>query len=639
MALLSSTRSRDQLQVQPAFKDDAKSSLTKLTVSTAHSTLQHNKQATTEFDNNKAMPTSASTISSAASLDMSKHQQHDYEVEDYHGAGVLVNNPSDPAAIPNSCSSPYQAFLFTSDWLGSRERELSRSNSQDKDETDSVVSGGYFEPVDLDSSNWTTAIRMNGPTFGFALVALATALVHPVLFVGVLTAFGTYQAVGAGYEYCNGDSAKAASWEQCLQSICHKEVAADEEPPLKALNFPVEEEEATPMDMIPLTAASLAAAAATAANDIIASEQEARHTSLKTNITAGATTTVPENEDKKEGSPDKLVRESSNKKSKVELVELAFPNLNTTVVQNVSFPGLHAIEFFRVFFANDAPYNFMELQKERGDLDIVYGEWTDLGPEDPTLLHDSSKGNDSSSEALATLVACSEVQGRVLTFKAKTNNFIGPVYATTRKTQRVLLCHKTCIVMESRTDLTDIPFCSTFYVVERWIIRAQKVADETGNGKSKYVSMLSATSEVVFTQSCQFASQIKSKSASTIKELTSCWCTMATEALKLTEQRKTLRLNQHARRGGESEIDDFDETELDEESNKTPSNKEQPEGSKENVPPSDDEEGIELCLTDDKHSDVPRLRHLGSGPLVSASKKHKLQKFRRSVSNLWTKRQ
>jgi hypothetical protein len=612
MTLLSSTRSRDDA---PAVAKDDAESFTKLTVSTAPSTLH--KQQATEFDN-KAAPTSASTISSAASLEILKNA-----FDDEDGAQI-VNNPSDPAsAIPNSCSSPYQAFLFSSDWLGSR--DLSRSYSQDKDETDSVVSGGYFEPVDLDSSNWTTAIRMNGPTFGFALVALATALVHPVLFVGVLTAFGTYQAVGAGYEYCNGDGPKAASWEQCLHGICHKEVA--DEPPQKALKLREGEFEGT--QVAPLTAASLAAAAATqAANDIIASEQR------QARATAAEKVMLPESEEKNSVSPDhQLVKKSANT-AKVELVELAYPSLNTTVVQNVSFPGLHAIEFFRVFFANDAPYNFMELQKERGDLDIVYGDWNDLGPEDPVVLHDSRSNkpltNDCTSDALTMLLSGSKIQGRVLTFKAKTNNFIGPVYATTRKTQRVLLCHKTCIIMESRTDLSDIPFCNTFYVLERWMIRAQKVGDETGDGKSKYVSTLSATSEVVFTQSCQFASQIKSKSASTIKELTTCWCTMATEALKLTEQRKSLRLK-HAQ--GESEID-FDETDQDDESNKTAA-KEQPEAYKENVPPADDGEGIELCLTDDN----AQLRHSGSGPLFPASKKHKLQKFRRSVSNLWSKRQ
>jgi VAD1 Analog of StAR-related lipid transfer domain len=619
MTLLSCTRPRDDA---PAFAKEDAESFTKLTVSTAPSTLH--KQQAVEFDN-KAAPTSASTISSAASLDILKNASDDED------GALIVNSPSDPAsAIPNSCSSPYQAFLFSSDWLGSR--DLSRSYSQDKDETDSVVSGGYFEPVDLDSSNWTTAIRMNGPTFGFALVALATALVHPVLFVGVLTAFGTYQAVGAGYEYCNGDGPKAASWEQCLQGICHKEVA--DEPPQKALKL--REGELQGAQVVPLTAASLAAAAATqAANDIIASEQ--RHATLKARTTAAEKMILSESEEKNSVSPDhQLVKKSTNT-AKAELVELVFPSLNTTVVQNVSFPGLHAIEFFRVFFANDAPYNFMELQKERGDLDIVYGDWKELGPEDPVMLHDDSRGkkpltNDSTSEAMTTLLSGSEVQGRVLTFKAKTNNFIGPVYATTRKTQRVLLCHKTCILMESRTDLSDIPFCNTFYVVERWLIRAYKVGDENGSGKSKYVSTLSATSEVVFTQSCQFASQIKSKSASTIKELTTCWCTMATEALKLTEQRKSLRLK-HAQEG-ESEID-FDETDHDDESNKTSAEEHQLEATKENVPPADDGEGIELCLTDDN----ARLRHSRSGPLFPASKKHKLQKFRRSVSNMWSKRQ
>ncbi|KAL7463504.1 hypothetical protein ACHAXS_003863 [Conticribra weissflogii] len=52
--------------------------------------------------------------------------------------------------------------------------------------------------------------------------------------------------------------------------------------------------------------------------------------------------------------------------------------LQTEVVRRVEFPGLHTAEFFRVFFADDAPYSMREFQRKNGDVDIVYGEWTDV---------------------------------------------------------------------------------------------------------------------------------------------------------------------------------------------------------------------------------------------------------------------
>ena len=55
-------------------------------------------------------------------------------------------------------------------------------DNKSNDDADSVTSGAYFDPVDLAPSNWRKAITM-GPTFGVALVALATILVNPVIFI------------------------------------------------------------------------------------------------------------------------------------------------------------------------------------------------------------------------------------------------------------------------------------------------------------------------------------------------------------------------------------------------------------------------------------------------------------------------
>ena len=76
--------------------------------------------------------------------------------------------------------------------------------------------------------------------------------------------------------------------------------------------------------------------------------------------------------------------------------------------------------------------------------------------------------------------------------------------------------------------LSDIPYSDCFYVKERWILHATK---------SK-IATLHVSSQVVFVQSCTFASQIQSKSVSTLKEVATAWCRMAQQALTLTKQRK-----------------------------------------------------------------------------------------------------
>lgn len=597
-------------------------STSKLTISTAPLTPPTHDSHKDDYD--KSVPTSNSTLSSAQS----------------------GGSEEDPPL--STCSSPYDAFLFSSEWLGSRElpqlqlpemiSSVSSRGAGVDDDAESVASGAYFDPVDLDSSNWMRAIRMDGPTFGFAMVALATALVHPVLFVaGALTAFGTLQAVGAGYEYCSktgGDSGTsegtAASWESCMLSICFKQ--APQQP--NTGKDQVEEktkdlrlaEPGNKMLLLPVASATEASSAGL---------QIANGSTAGTVETA---TWTQEQEVKQvpaeDGKAFKKTKPLSN-----ELIEQMYPPLANTVVKGVSFPGLHAIEFFRVFFADDAPYNFMELQKQRGDLNIVYSNWRQLGDEEPVSL-DGGKGKPKKWKKQQSLLEDwkSSFQGRVLSFKAKTNNFIGPMFATTRKTQRVLLHHKTMIVMESRTDLSDIPFCDRFYVLERWIIRAEKILDEAASGqkpKYKYVSTLDATSGVVFSQSCQFASQIKSKSASTIQDLVKCWCTMAKEALKLTEQRKSLRLKHEQE--GDSEVDCY-ETDLEEENSE--SNKhEQCKGK----PRTHEEEGVEMIWPEKDASIAtesatgkcrPELRHSGSAPLPTY-RGRRLQSFKRSVSSLW----
>ena len=59
-------------------------------------------------------------------------------------------------------------------------------------------------------------------------------------------------------------------------------------------------------------------------------------------------------------------------------IEDHFPPLQRHII-TVELPGLNAAEFFRVFLADDAPYGFQDFQRQRGDVDVRYGRWADVG--------------------------------------------------------------------------------------------------------------------------------------------------------------------------------------------------------------------------------------------------------------------
>jgi hypothetical protein len=59
-----------------------------------------------------------------------------------------------------------------------------------------------------------------------------------------------------------------------------------------------------------------------------------------------------------------------------QLLSRHFPPLEHLIVQDVYFPNLHTAEFFRIFFADDAPFCMKDFQLKRGDVDVVYGKWT-----------------------------------------------------------------------------------------------------------------------------------------------------------------------------------------------------------------------------------------------------------------------
>jgi hypothetical protein len=213
-----------------------------------------------------------------------------------------------------------------------------------------------------------------------------------------------------------------------------------------------------------------------------------------------------------------------------------FPDLEYSVVDNQEFPGLSASEFFQVFFSDDAPYSFMEFQKKRGDEDICYGAWREatslsLEPQALSLVSQAALLEGDDVPSVETF------QQRILTFKTMTKSFFGPPFAIATKRQVVVRRSKRCVVIESMTTLSQIPFCDRFHVVERWTIQSEKKGQP-----SRHVAHLQVNAQVVFTAKCPFENQIRSKSAATLSEVCKAWCAMAQEALLLTERAKRERL-------------------------------------------------------------------------------------------------
>lgn len=128
------------------------------------------------------------------------------------------------------------------------------------------------------------------------------------------------------------------------------------------------------------------------------------------------------------------------------------------------------------------------------------------------------------------------LQQRVISFKAKTNSFFGPPYASTTKTQRILIGSKKWAVLESKTLLSDIPFCDRFIVMERWVIEAEKHHDD-----HIYTCSVSSSCQVIFTKSCPFEYQIRTKSETALKDVGVAWSAMAQQALKLAEKNRVMR--------------------------------------------------------------------------------------------------
>jgi hypothetical protein len=446
----------------------------------------------------------------------------------------------------------------------------------------SSLSIAYFDPSDLHPSNWLVVLNDNVPTIGWAALAVAAAITHPFVLIVAVAAAATYK-----YNQTeNDDTAEEKNTAQqqtkttnttsssCdgLPSFCHFGMLPD---------LRLDDDDDNDYTTIETT-------------------HSKKNEYCEKNSTSSSPVPVPSTSATTGPTPPDSSSSVPNNNGNMKLVvepfvpdqawlEQQYPPLTNSVMDKEQFIGLNVVEFFNVFFADDAPYNFLEFQKKRGDTDIVYQPWSDvsLSRADALSLHPCAFSKKQSS----AIPHYELYQQRTMYFKAKTGGF--PPYATTCKTQRILVINKRLAVLESKTVLADIPFCDRFCVMERWLLTAQKLH---ANTRATHVQ---ARCEAVFSKPFAFGGQIATKSCAAVCQVTGAWCEMAKEALQLAEQAKNDRLLRQTR------------------STTTP-NKEQPYDNDDNIL---EEEGIEV-----DHSAFEQKRR----PASTASSS-RLSRLRQSV--------
>ena len=517
------------------------------------------------------------TTQTALQKPAQQQQQQQQQQQKRHAVVARKEKASDPPTLSSflqNCDTTTEESHSDQESHNNHQDGANDEDDDDDDGDSAATTTAYYDPSDFNPANWL--IAMDAPTFGFAVVALATAVTHPLLFVaGALTAWGTATAAGMGYEYYFGRPLPDAStWAQLF---CYKNTTTT------TTTDQDTENNSSQKDHHIADTAVVGAIPALNHDDGGGSRGEdipkaARHR-VETGETSALVSESSRNEDPRTenqqhaSSPTKSHAQHHGEKGQQQLhssplrqhhhhtlndshvlhsdgglgaadtvawMDSHYPRLDTLVVERDTFVGLNVIEFFQVFFADNAPYNFLEFQKKRGDIKIQYGPWQDIHSTNDTELAPSPLSMHPKATPDQNLdVDAYAHQIRTLRFSAKTNAFFGPPYATTIKTQSILIVNKRLAVLESKTVLEDIPFSDRFYVMERWLIQAEK--DESDE---RYTSYLSASCEVIFTGKCPFEVQIRTKSKSTVMEVTMAWSVMAQQALKLAEKVKQQRLKE-----------------------------------------------------------------------------------------------
>ena len=222
------------------------------------------------------------------------------------------------------------------------------------------------------------------------------------------------------------------------------------------------------------------------------------------------------------------------------VIQEHFPTLEHQVARDVEFRGINALELFEVFFSDNAPYSMKDFQKSRGDIDIEYSGWKRRCSDDPISFHPKAR-DQVDLKAFPT----SSRKERIQTFKTLTKSYFGPAYADATKTQRATKLSSRLVIIESKTQLSSIPYSDRFFVLERWIIESIKEKENCSDSVPILIkTKVSVSVEVFMTSSCSFESQIRSKSLSTVDEIVSSWSEKARRALQLTLKQKLERMRQ-----------------------------------------------------------------------------------------------
>jgi len=434
-------------------------------------------------------------------------------------------------------------------------------NKDDDDETCSVTSSTssvlsrYFEPTDFLPWEELYLKAEYAPHVGFAMVAGGFACLHPVLFfAGVVTAVGTVKAAGATYEYVmckqprqtktqdiEGDDSDV--YDLTIPCDCFITSLGFNDTK-QSVNFGAERllspDNSKSKDAETLLALAKSKSCSTCSTNASTIGDLSHHANLKTGLARVPTVikSPPKVQQTPEDDPTRWVTDN-------------FPVLPIIALENVEFRGLNTHEFFDVFFADDAPFGFPAFHVLRRDKEVQYSSWN--------TGVTSDKPNGNSIEFPPAIHA----KERLVEYHAKTNSFLGPAYAPTKKVQRAYFVSKKMLVIEIRMTLHDIPFSKQFYLVERWVIdgtrggfdtigrsntmnsrKSKKNGNNSTKASSSHSVYLTVSSEVYFTQDCTFESAVKKESTKQVCEIAKCWNAMAQAGLKRTEETRKKRLRQ-----------------------------------------------------------------------------------------------
>ena len=430
---------------------------------------------------------------------------------------------------------------------------LSGFKDEDSDDnsiesSSSSVASRYFERTDFMPWEQLYSTAEYAPHVGFAIAAGSFAFLHPIVFfAGVVTAVGTARAAGATYEYamCLHNSRRKGRKPDdpidddlivpcdCITALGLNDALHDVNLGGKNTLPPSPQKKMRNIDAIP---PPLVKSVSTCSTNTSTVGDDANGRAKSGSAPLSSIPTIIE-------SPRRILSPKETFDSSG-WVRKNFPTLPIVALQDVEFKGLNAHEFFDVFFADDAPFGFPAFHILRRDKEVQYSSWTN------GIKSDEHYNN-------IELPPSSNTKQRTVQYHAKTNSFLGPAYAPTRKIQRAYFVSKKMLVIDIRMTLHDIPFSKQFYMTERWVIdgtrnnsrKEKKMKNYINSPKplSSHCVLLTVSAEVCFTEECSFESAVQKESTKQVCEVSRCWNAMAQAGLKRTEETRTKRLREKER--------------------------------------------------------------------------------------------